>query len=68
MCSTAAIFSLEESLIRSNKVSILNNIFRKMEKNWNIKHWDKTGDKISLEHVLFWELFPKIRDGHLKIS
>lgn len=67
MYSIAAIFSLEESLIRSKKVSILYNIIRTMEKNWTMKHWGKIGDKIRLEYVLFWELFPKIRDGHLKI-
>jgi hypothetical protein len=61
MCSTAAIFSMGESLIISKKVSILYNIIRKTEKNWKIKNWGK-------KHVLFWELFPKIRDGHLKIS
>jgi len=38
-----------------------------MEKKWKIKTWGKLGQKISLEHVLFWEPFPKIRDGHLKI-
>jgi hypothetical protein len=67
MYSIAAIFLLEESLIRSKKVSILYNIIREMGKNWTTKHWGKTGDKISLEYVLFWELFPKIRDGHFKI-
>ena len=67
MCSNAAIFSLEQSLIRSKKVSILNNIIRKMEKKLENKKLGKLGDKICLEHVLFWELFPKIRDGHLKI-
>lgn len=60
MYNIAAIFSLEESFIRSKKVSILYNIIRKMGKNWTMKHWGKTGDKISLEYVLFWTLFPKI--------
>ena len=51
MCSIAAIFSLEEMLIKSKKVSILNNIIRKMEKNWKIKAGANLGTK------LVWSMF-----------
>lgn len=41
--------------------------YQKDGKKLEDKSWGKPGDKISLEHVLFWELLTKIRDGHLKI-
>jgi len=42
ICSIAAIFSLEESLIRSKKVFILNNIIRKMGKKMENKNLGQT--------------------------